>query len=64
MSGNRTGDALMKTVEEWRYAENKADATIPKCPQCGIYLGIRRGVWWAGGKDTWLCDKCGEFEEA
>lgn len=47
---------------QWRRQDDGSQAT-PKCPCCGMHLGIRLGVWRGNGRDAWLCDKCGEFEQ-
>lgn len=51
------------TVDEWRERDN-GDLATPLCPHCQNHLGIRLSFFTSGGRDVWLCDKCGEFGRA
>lgn len=44
------------TVDRWRREEEPALAETPKCPSCGVHLGIRLAMWNVSGRDEWLCD--------
>jgi ribosomal protein L37AE/L43A len=48
----------LPTVRQW--LRDKSDDAMPKCPECGRYLGIRDGMFSECGRDVWLCDYCDE----
>lgn len=47
----------------WRENHDMAREATPQCPKCDRHLGMRLGVFRDSGRDVWLCDRCGEFEE-
>lgn len=53
----------LMSVYRWRREGDMAADATPKCPHCGRHLGIRLGIWRDNGRDAWLCDKDGEFEQ-
>jgi hypothetical protein len=51
----------LPTPRQWE--RDDPGAATPRCPHCGLRLGIRLAMFTAAGRDVWLCDKCGEIAD-